>query len=128
MAILVKTVFIFLSTFSLIFSFGISMAKIVMEVDQSGKGDYRRIQDAIDAVPSNNSVHVFILINSGIYKEKIVVPSDKPFITLSGIEPSTTIITSNAYGDIFGSPTVSILASDFIGRYLTIQVIKCFAS
>ncbi|KAJ8555570.1 hypothetical protein K7X08_013066 [Anisodus acutangulus] len=96
---------------------------ILIKVDQSGKGDYMKIQDAIDAVPSKNSQRVFILVKPGMYKEKIVVPADKPFITISGRKPavSNTIITGNDYGDIFKSPTFTVFASDFVARYLTIQ-------
>ncbi|XP_027148679.1 putative pectinesterase 11 [Coffea eugenioides] len=61
-----------------------------MNVDQSGKGDHRRIQDAIDAEPFNNSHHVYILVNAGTYKEKIAVPPNKAFLTLSGIKPATS--------------------------------------
>ncbi|KAL2242008.1 putative pectinesterase 11 [Sesamum indicum] len=94
---------------------------ILIEVDQSGNGDYRKIQDAIDSVPSNNSDHIFILVKPGVYEEKIVVPADKPFITLSGTEATKTIITWSDSGEIFESPTFSVLASDFMARYLTIQ-------
>ncbi|KAF8022812.1 hypothetical protein BT93_F0354 [Corymbia citriodora subsp. variegata] len=93
----------------------------LIRVDPSGKGDFKRIQDAINAVPSNNSELVFILVEPGTYREKIMVPADKPFVTLSGRSASTTIITGSNSGDIFGSPTVSVLASNFVGRYLTIQ-------
>ncbi|KAK6247572.1 hypothetical protein QUC31_019137 [Theobroma cacao] len=40
-------------------------AAILIRVDPSGKGDYRKIQDAIDAVPSNNKEVVFILNTHG---------------------------------------------------------------
>ncbi|KAJ8442574.1 hypothetical protein Cgig2_026516 [Carnegiea gigantea] len=95
--------------------------KRVIVVDQSGKGDYKNIQEAIDSVPSNNVESVFIRVEPGVYKEKVTVPEDKPFIILSGRKTETTIITWNDNGDIWKSPTVSILASDFVGRYLTIQ-------
>ncbi|XP_065879464.1 putative pectinesterase 11 [Euphorbia lathyris] len=94
---------------------------ILIRVDQSGKGDFTKIQDAIDSVPSNNSELVFIWVKPGTYSEKIVVPGDKPFITISGTNPSKTIITWNEGGNIMESPTFSVLASDFVGRYLTIQ-------
>ncbi|CAI9769872.1 unnamed protein product [Fraxinus pennsylvanica] len=95
---------------------------ILIRVDQSGKGDFTKIQDAIDSVPSNNSALVFIWVKPGTYREKIVVPADKPFITLSGTLASTTIITWNDGGDVLsGSPTVKVSASDFVGRYLTFQ-------
>lgn len=37
-------------------------------VDQSGNGDFRRIQDAIDAVPSGNARQVVISIKPGTYR------------------------------------------------------------
>lgn len=55
-------------------------------------------------------------------REKIVVPVDKPFITLSGTQASKTIITWSDGGDIFESPTLTVLASDFVARLLTIEV------
>ncbi|KAM7475007.1 hypothetical protein LguiB_022250 [Lonicera macranthoides] len=94
---------------------------ILISVDHSGGGDYRKIQEAIDAVPSNNSELVFIWIKPGTYREKIVVAADKPFITLSGTDASNTVITWSESGEIFESPTLSVLASDFVARYLTIQ-------
>ncbi|MFQ6665642.1 hypothetical protein Gotur_032311 [Gossypium turneri] len=99
----------------------ISAAALLLRVDQLGKGDYEKIQDAIDAVPSDNREVVFILVEPGIYNEKIVVPADKPFITLSGSKPNGTIITGSDSGNIFESATFTMLASDFVGRYLTIQ-------
>lgn len=41
---------------------------VLIRVDQSGNGDYTKIQDAIDSVPSNNSVQTFILIAPGLYR------------------------------------------------------------
>ncbi|KAF4378163.1 hypothetical protein F8388_009008 [Cannabis sativa] len=92
-----------------------SDSAVLLRVDQSGKGDFTKIQDAIDSVPSDNKELVFILVKPGIYKEKVVVPADKPYITISGTKASVTIITWNDSGDIFDSPTFSVLASDFVG-------------
>lgn len=97
-------------------------AAILIRVDQSGKGDYSKIQDAVDAVPSNNSELVYILIKPGIYREKVIVPADKPFITLSGTKAAETVITWSGSGNIYESSTMIVLASDFVARYLTIQV------
>ncbi|CAA2989007.1 pectinesterase 11 [Olea europaea subsp. europaea] len=66
---------------------------ILIRIDQSGKGDFTKIQDAIDSVPLSNSELVFIRVKPGTYREIIVVPSEKPFITLSGTQASTTVIT-----------------------------------
>ncbi|GAB2217696.1 hypothetical protein Droror1_Dr00000900 [Drosera rotundifolia] len=94
---------------------------VLIRVDPSGHGDFTKIQDAVDSVPSNNTELVFIWIKPGTYREKIAVPVDKPYITLSGTSASNTIITWDAAGDIFDTPAISILATDFVGRYLTIQ-------
>ncbi|KAF2322894.1 hypothetical protein GH714_031880 [Hevea brasiliensis] len=94
---------------------------VLIRVDQSGKGDFKKIQDAIDSIPPNNSQLVFILVKPGVYREKLVAPADKPFITLSGTRASNTIMTWSDGGNIFESPTLSVLASDFAGRSLTIQ-------
>ncbi|XVF73769.1 hypothetical protein PTKIN_Ptkin13bG0008300 [Pterospermum kingtungense] len=115
------TLFMFMATTSRADKAAETSAALLIRVDQSGKGDYRKIQEAIDAVPSNNKEVVFILVSPGIYKEKIVVPVDKPFITISGSKPNSTIVTWNDGGNIFECPTFTVLASDFVGRYLTIQ-------
>ncbi|KAG6672412.1 hypothetical protein I3842_16G056200 [Carya illinoinensis] len=94
---------------------------LLIRVDQSGKGDFQKIQDAINAVPSNNSELVYIWVKAGIYTEKIVVPADKPFITISGRNAAETVITWKEGGEIYESPTFSVLASDFVARSLTIQ-------
>ncbi|KAL5790928.1 hypothetical protein ACOSQ2_005816 [Xanthoceras sorbifolium] len=94
---------------------------VLIRVDQSGKGDFKKIQDAIDSVPSNNNELVLIWVKPGTYREKVVVPADKPFITLSGTQPSNTIITSSDGGEIYETATFTVLATDFVGRFLTIQ-------
>ncbi|CAO1948241.1 unnamed protein product [Urochloa humidicola] len=94
--------------------------QLVLTVDQSGRGDHRRIQDAIDAAPANGSAgSVVIRIKPGVYREKVVV--DKPCITLVGTSATSTIITWNESWVAAESPTVSVLASDFIAKRLTFQ-------
>jgi pectinesterase len=55
-------------------------------------------------------------------REKVVVPADKPFITLGGTKASNTIITWGDTGEIIDSATLTVFASDFVARSLTIQV------
>nr|CAB3477715.1 unnamed protein product [Digitaria exilis] len=98
---------------------------VVVTVDQSGRGDHRRIQDAIDAAPANDDYSgssVVIRIKPGVYRqveEKVVV--DKPGITLVGTSASSTVITWNESWATAESPTVSVLASDFITKRITFQ-------
>ncbi|KAM5564881.1 putative pectinesterase/pectinesterase inhibitor 28 [Rosa sericea] len=101
----------------------ISQAANTITVDQSGNGHYGKIQDAIDSVPSNNKDPLTISIKPGTYKESITIPPDKPFITLSGTttEASDVMITWDQRGDIDKVATFHVLASNFVGRYITIQ-------
>ncbi|KAL2928019.1 putative pectinesterase 11 [Bienertia sinuspersici] len=78
---------------------------VLIRVDQSGKGNYKKIQDAIDSVPSNNSEFVFIWVKPGTYREKVIVPANKPYITLSGHEAKDTIITWHEGDHIYETPT-----------------------
>lgn len=41
---------------------------VLIRVDQSGQGDYKKIQDAINSVPSNNSEFVYIWVKPGTYR------------------------------------------------------------
>jgi len=45
---------------------------ILLRVDQLGNGDFKKIQDAIDAVPSNNSGLYFIWVKPGTYRSVCV--------------------------------------------------------
>ncbi|XP_062208500.1 putative pectinesterase 11 [Phragmites australis] len=94
--------------------------QLVITVDQSGKGDHRTIQDAIDAAPANDSAgSVVIRIKPGVYRQKVVV--NKPGITLTGTSATSTVISWNESWVSADSPTVSVLAPDFIAKRLTFQ-------
>ena len=64
-------------------------------VDKNGKGKYKTLQSALDAIPSNNNKPVIIYIKKGIYKEKIIVDATKNNITLIGEGRANTIVTYN---------------------------------
>ncbi|QHO22919.1 hypothetical protein HN51_046720 [Arachis hypogaea] len=55
-------------------------SKIV--VDSFEHGNFSTIQSAIDSVPSNNKYWVSINVKAGIYREKVTISSDKPYIIL----------------------------------------------
>ncbi|KAL3728435.1 hypothetical protein ACJRO7_033076 [Eucalyptus globulus] len=61
-------------------------------VDQSGEGQFTTVQEAIDSVPAKNSIWTHILVKPGIYKEKVVIPANKPCIVLEGNSASDTMI------------------------------------
>jgi hypothetical protein len=54
-------------------------------------------------------------------REKVAV--DKPCVTLVGTSASSTVITWNESWVAAESPTVSVLAPDFIAKRLTFQVL-----
>ena len=40
-------------------------------VDQSGKGNYKTVQKAIDSVPNGNKQRVVIVIRPGVYRSRL---------------------------------------------------------
>ncbi|GMH13894.1 hypothetical protein Nepgr_015735 [Nepenthes gracilis] len=104
-----KYVLFFATAFSFLAAGSCARDPKHITVNQSRNGDFQRIQEAIESVPSNNT------------EPKIVVPESKPLIMLSCRKPNACVITWDAGGDIHHSPTVSVFASTFVGRYLTIQ-------
>ncbi|MUP37765.1 pectinesterase family protein [Labilibaculum euxinus] len=97
--------------------------QIVVAAD--GSGDYKSIQEAINAVRSSEET-TLIFIKSGIYKEKLVVPVDKENIHFVGEDAAKTIITWDDYsgkGDIntFTSFTMQILGNNICVENLTIE-------
>ena len=60
--------FIFYLTLSTLFIFlNLSNARTIT-VDQSGKGDFTTVQQAIDSIPSNNNEWTVIHLRAGVYK------------------------------------------------------------
>jgi pectinesterase len=65
--------------------------RIIVAAD--GTGDFVTVQKAIDAVPENKNQTTVIFIKSGLYKEKLVLPSNKSDIHLVGENVATTKLT-----------------------------------
>ncbi|CAI0380327.1 unnamed protein product [Linum tenue] len=86
-------------------------------VDQSGHGDFKTVQSAIDSVPSNNTNWVSIQINAGTYREKVVIPKEKPFIILKGRGRRRTKIVWDDHTSI-ECPTFMSLADNIIVKGL----------
>ncbi|XP_020269374.1 putative pectinesterase 11 [Asparagus officinalis] len=98
-----------------------SSTGVLITVDKLGRGNFMKIQDAIDVVPSNNSVHVLISIKPGVYEENVVIPEDKPFITLKGEHTKSTIIRWDGRWKAADKTTLFIQASDVVVKQLTVQ-------
>ncbi|MFD2285498.1 pectin esterase [Pedobacter petrophilus] len=87
-------------------------------VDQNGSGNYKTIQEAVNAVRDLGEKEVKIKVKNGIYKEKLIIPSWKTNITIIGESTDRTIITGNDYSgkanagkDAFGNEKFSTYTS-----------------
>jgi pectinesterase len=64
-------------------------------VAQDGTGQYRSVQQALDAIPLNNKKPVTIYIRNGVYYEKLHLDSSKDHVSLMGEDKFQTILTYN---------------------------------
>src|SRR5882757_7161344 len=75
-------------------------------VAQDGSGNYKTIQEAIDAVRAYSIEHVTINIKNGTYHEKIVVPASVTNVSFIGESRENTIISNNDYSGKFMSADI----------------------
>lgn len=100
-------------------------------VAQDGSGNYTTVQAAVDATPAGRTTPYIIYIKNGRYKEKVTIPSNKPFIQLIGESVANTTIVwddysgkANPAGGIYGtstSATVTVNANDFMAAGITFE-------
>jgi pectin methylesterase-like acyl-CoA thioesterase len=91
----------------------------VLTVAANGSGDFRTIQAAVDAIPSNNDRLVQISVKAGIYDERITI--SKPFVCLTGESAESTIISGTAGTNITTGGTVIVTGSDFSAANITFR-------
>ncbi|PON92470.1 Pectinesterase, Tyr active site [Trema orientale] len=96
----------------------------VIKVRKDGKGDFKKITDAVNSVPNGNTRRVVISIGPGQYKEKITIDRSKKFVTLYGDpESRPTLVydgTAAKYGTV-DSATLITLADYFTAANLIIK-------
>src|SRR5687768_5760215 len=105
-------------------------------VAKDGSGNFKTIQEAVNSIRDLSIVRVKIFIKKGVYKEKLVIPSWKTNITLSGEDKVLTVITNDDYTGkpysgkdpsgkeqymTFTSYTVLVQGNDFHAENLTIS-------
>ncbi|XP_015887488.3 probable pectinesterase 29 [Ziziphus jujuba] len=88
-------------------------------VDPSGRGNFSKIQSAIDSIPSYNMYWTTIKIKAGVYREKIKIPYDKPYIILKGKGKRRTQIVWDDHDSLEQSPTFNSLADNIIVKSMT---------
>jgi pectinesterase len=97
-----------------------------LTVAKDGTGDYRYIQDAIDAIRVYLPKPITVRIKKGIYKEKIVVPSTLTNVIFVGENPDSTVISYDDYSgkgkmETFDSYTVKVMGNDITFKNITIE-------
>jgi len=98
--------------------------KYVFTVAKDGSGDYKYIQDAIDAMRVYPLKRITLYIKNGVYNEKIVLPSDNTDVTFIGESVDKTIINFNDYSgraklNTFTSYTAKISGNRFVAENIT---------
>ncbi|MDT3401381.1 pectinesterase family protein [Mucilaginibacter terrae] len=85
----------------------VAEAKKRWVVAQDGSGDFKTVQEAINASPENSAETTEVFIKKGKYKERIEVKETKINLTLIGEDVMNTIITYDNYAsklDSAGKP------------------------
>jgi len=77
-------------------------------VAKDGSGNYTTVQDAINAAPAGRATPYTIFIKNGRYKEKVSVPSGKPFIQLIGESVGGTVLTYDDYAGKYTSCSATL--------------------
>jgi pectinesterase len=95
-------------------------------VAKDGSGDFRYIQDAIDAIRVYLPKPITVRIKKGIYKEKIIVPSTLTNVTFLGENPDSTVISYDDFSgkgkmETFDTYTVKVMGNDIIFKNITFE-------
>src|SRR3954469_13852089 len=98
--------------------------KYVFTVAKDGSGDYKYIQDAIDAMRVFPLQPITLFIKNGVYNEKIELPASNTDVIFVGESVEKTIITFNDYSGrgkltTFTSPTAKISGNRFVAENIT---------
>jgi pectinesterase len=98
--------------------------KYVFTVAKDGSGDYKYIQDAIDAMRVFPLAPITLYIKNGVYNEKIELPANNTDVIFIGESVEKTIITFNDYSgrgktNTFTSYTAKISGNRFVAENIT---------
>ncbi len=97
---------------------------VPLNVAADNSGDFCTVQGAIDALPTGLTHEVPITVKTGIYTGIVYVPSNKPFITVQGVDRANTVIqypNNNSLNPTTSTrPVFGVDATDFTLQNLTI--------
>src|SRR3954468_1379335 len=112
-------------------SFAGAQTNIVVAAD--GSGQFKTVQEAINAVPQTTRFDnpAIIHIKPGVYKELIYVQHEKRFVHLVGEDPEKTVLNYNLNANVIGvdgkpigtfrTPSTFIDADDFTVENITFE-------
>ena len=100
--------------------------KYIFTVAKDGSGDYKYIQEAIDAMRVYPLQRITLYIKNGVYNEKIELPADNTDVSFIGESVDKTIITFNDHSGrgkltTFTSYTAKISGNRFRGENITFR-------
>lgn len=98
-------------------------------VAQDGSGDYKTVQEAVDAAPAGRAKPWLIFVKNGRYKEHVNVPATKPYLHLIGQDRNQTVILNDMLsgGDteknvgIDAGATVTVKANNIFFENITLE-------
>lgn len=96
-----------------------------MQVKQNGRGHFKTITEAINSVRTGNTRRVIIKIGPGVYKEKVTIDRNKPFITLYGHPNAMPVLTFDGTAAQYGtvdSATLIVLSDYFMAVNIIVKV------
>ena len=122
-----------LSFFFLILFGGTTSAQTRLLVAADGSGQFKTVQEAVNAVPQTTRADnpAIILVKPGIYKELVYVQHEKRFVRLIGEDVEKTILTYDLHANVIGkdgkpigtfrTPSTVIDADDFTAENITFE-------
>lgn len=113
-----------LFSFSILFAFAQAVtypSKFTVALD--GSGDFKTIQEAVNAVRDLSQQQVTIYIKNGVYHEKLVIPTWKKRISLVGQSKDSTIIAYNDHSGKVNPDGKDAFGKDKITTYTSYTVL-----
>ncbi|GLJ10950.1 hypothetical protein SUGI_0138670 [Cryptomeria japonica] len=94
-------------------------------VAKDGTGNYKTIQEAVDAAPTKNETRFIIMVKQGIYQETVEVSKAKTMLMIVGDGMDKTIITGDkSFGTgtkTFHTATLIAVGKGFIAQDIQIR-------
>ena len=99
-------------------------------IAKDGSGNFKTVQEALNAMPDSSGKRTLIFIKNGIYKEKLVLPPSKINVTIIGENVDSVVLTYDDHSgkgtgkdtlNTFTSYSFSIQADGFIAENITFE-------